>query len=188
MSTATPTHYSPEDALLRHHGDVDATSGLIDLAVNVRPGTRPNGLHASSQLSTSPTTPMRPPPARPLLDPPFTLDPARVPDDAGLVAIGNPTNPTAVPHPADKLPAIIRPMRGDRAISLLKSSRSPTWTWSLSRKRPSCLSALGCRTRGSRCGAWVSRSVAVTPSLDRVRTGSALPSATDPLRRPSSSL
>jgi histidinol-phosphate aminotransferase len=41
----------------------------------------------------------------------FRLDPARVPVDADLVVIGNPTNPTSVLHPAATLRALARPGR-----------------------------------------------------------------------------
>ena len=41
----------------------------------------------------------------------FALDPARVPDDADLVVVGNPTNPTGVLHPADAIRALLRPGR-----------------------------------------------------------------------------
>jgi len=41
----------------------------------------------------------------------FRLDPAAVPDDADLVMIGNPTNPTSVLHPAADLAALARPGR-----------------------------------------------------------------------------
>jgi histidinol-phosphate aminotransferase len=41
----------------------------------------------------------------------FTLDPARIPDEADLVMIGNPTNPTSVLHPAAALAALARPGR-----------------------------------------------------------------------------
>ncbi|MSS45104.1 cobyrinate a,c-diamide synthase [Cutibacterium sp. WCA-380-WT-3A] len=41
----------------------------------------------------------------------FTLDPALVPDDADLVIIGNPTNPTGRLHPATDLTALRRPGR-----------------------------------------------------------------------------
>ncbi len=46
-----------------------------------------------------------------VLPPPFLLDPYRVPDDADLVAVGNPTNPTGVLHPAATIRALIRPGR-----------------------------------------------------------------------------
>jgi histidinol-phosphate aminotransferase len=41
----------------------------------------------------------------------FRLDPAHVPDDADLVVVGNPTNPTSVLHPAPVLAALARPGR-----------------------------------------------------------------------------
>ncbi|WCD85764.1 putative aminotransferase [Streptomyces xanthophaeus] len=41
----------------------------------------------------------------------FRLDPAAVPEDADLVVIGNPTNPTSVLHPAAALAALARPGR-----------------------------------------------------------------------------
>ncbi|MGI5370867.1 Rv2231c family pyridoxal phosphate-dependent protein CobC [Streptomyces iakyrus] len=41
----------------------------------------------------------------------FRLDPAAVPEDADLVVIGNPTNPTSVLHPADAIAALARPGR-----------------------------------------------------------------------------
>ncbi|MEU4658819.1 Rv2231c family pyridoxal phosphate-dependent protein CobC [Streptomyces sp. NPDC023723] len=41
----------------------------------------------------------------------FRLDPAAVPDDADLVVIGNPTNPTSVLHPAAGLAGLARPGR-----------------------------------------------------------------------------
>ncbi|HET6742617.1 MAG TPA: Rv2231c family pyridoxal phosphate-dependent protein CobC [Kribbella sp.] len=41
----------------------------------------------------------------------FTLDPAAVPNDADLVVVGNPTNPTSVLHRADELRELARPDR-----------------------------------------------------------------------------
>jgi histidinol-phosphate aminotransferase len=41
----------------------------------------------------------------------FTLDPAVVPEDADLVVVGNPTNPTSVLHPAGVLASLARPGR-----------------------------------------------------------------------------
>jgi histidinol-phosphate/aromatic aminotransferase/cobyric acid decarboxylase-like protein len=41
----------------------------------------------------------------------FRLDPGAVPDDADLVVLGNPTNPTGVLHPADALTRLLRPGR-----------------------------------------------------------------------------
>ncbi|MEV1083069.1 Rv2231c family pyridoxal phosphate-dependent protein CobC [Streptomyces sp. NPDC050211] len=41
----------------------------------------------------------------------FRLDPAAVPEEADLVVIGNPTNPTSVLHPADTIAELARPGR-----------------------------------------------------------------------------
>ncbi|MFF8732094.1 Rv2231c family pyridoxal phosphate-dependent protein CobC [Streptomyces sp. NPDC015171] len=41
----------------------------------------------------------------------FRLDPAAVPEDADLVVIGNPTNPTSVLHPAEAIVRLARPGR-----------------------------------------------------------------------------
>jgi histidinol-phosphate aminotransferase len=46
-----------------------------------------------------------------VLDPPFTLAGAVVPDSADLVVIGNPTNPTGVLHPREDILALRRPGR-----------------------------------------------------------------------------
>jgi len=85
---------------------------------------------------------------RVLLAPPFLLDPALVPDDADLVIVGNPTNPTSVLHPRPVVQALHRPGRivvvdeafadcvpgeteslaGDRSVVVV---RSLTKTWGL---------------------------------------------------------
>jgi histidinol-phosphate aminotransferase len=41
----------------------------------------------------------------------FRLDPAGVPDDADLIVVGNPTNPTSVLHRADAIASLARPGR-----------------------------------------------------------------------------
>jgi histidinol-phosphate aminotransferase len=48
---------------------------------------------------------------RVVLEPPFILHPELIPDDADLVFIGNPTNPTSVLHPAGTVLALARPGR-----------------------------------------------------------------------------
>lgn len=46
-----------------------------------------------------------------LLEPPFGLDGVRIPEDADLVVVGNPTNPTSVLHTREQLLALRRPGR-----------------------------------------------------------------------------
>ena len=46
-----------------------------------------------------------------VLEPPFGLECALVPDDADLVVVGNPTNPTSVLHTREQLLALRRPGR-----------------------------------------------------------------------------
>jgi histidinol-phosphate aminotransferase len=46
-----------------------------------------------------------------VLDPPYGLTPGAVPDEADLVVIGNPTNPTSVLHARDQVLALRRPGR-----------------------------------------------------------------------------
>ncbi len=157
---------------LRHHGDVEATQGLLDLAVNVFPGPWPSWLDQAMRagLEASGTYPSaadaeaglarhhgvdpdrvlatagsaeaftlvaglrawrRPVVVHPQFTEPhaalvraghqvhevhcrapeFRLDPAEVPEDADLVVVGNPTNPTGVLHPADQLRRLLRPGR-----------------------------------------------------------------------------
>ncbi|WP_433591174.1 Rv2231c family pyridoxal phosphate-dependent protein CobC [Nocardia sp. CA-145437] len=51
------------------------------------------------------------PVARVMLEPPYSLDGVVVPEDADLVVVGNPTNPTSVLHSADSIRALRRPGR-----------------------------------------------------------------------------
>jgi histidinol-phosphate aminotransferase len=154
---------------LRHHGDAEATPGLLDLAVNVR-GTAPPpwltgrlvrgletlGAYPDQRAAvaavrrrhdrpeaevlltagaaeafvllarvlrprhavcvhpgfTEPEAALRAAGSdvdRLVLAPPYVLDPVQVPDDADLVVVGNPTNPTGVVH--DRLVELCRPGR-----------------------------------------------------------------------------
>lgn len=165
--TATPV------APLLHHGDVEATPGLLDFAVNVHPGDRPEwldrALHQAIEDAASypdarqaaaalaahhcrvadevlPTAGaaeaftllagvrrwQRPVVVHPQFTEPhaaleraghtvtvvpcrreddFALDPAAVPEDADLVVLGNPVNPTGTLHPAATIRALLRPHR-----------------------------------------------------------------------------
>ncbi len=48
---------------------------------------------------------------RVILPPPYSFEPNLVPDEADLVVIGNPTNPTSVAHRAELVAALARPGR-----------------------------------------------------------------------------
>jgi histidinol-phosphate/aromatic aminotransferase/cobyric acid decarboxylase-like protein len=154
---------------LSHHGDADLVPGLVDLAVNVRPGGTPDWLaqrirdtdlaaypdqreavaavaarHARAADEvlltagaaeafvllaralrprhavvvhpqfTEPEAALRAaghPVDRVILPFPYTLDPQLVPDDADLVFVGNPTNPTSRAHPRDAVLGLVRPGR-----------------------------------------------------------------------------
>lgn len=156
---------------LRHHGDVDARPGLVDLAVNVRPapqwlldvvtadpqrwaaypdasparraltaryGLGPGQVLACAGAAEAFTLIARTFPNRRvvIVHPQFTepelawraaghqvsrhllrasedfrLDASLVPEDADLVVVGNPTNPTGVLHSAAELRRLLRPGR-----------------------------------------------------------------------------
>lgn len=158
---------------LHHHGDTEARPGLVDFAVNVYAGPRPDwldtALHASlddaaaypdagaarvalaarhgvfreAVLPTAGASEAfdlvarlrrwrRPVVVHPQYTGPhaalvaaghsvdvvlcraedgFALEPAAVPDDADLVVVGNPTNPTGVLHPASLVLSLLRPGR-----------------------------------------------------------------------------
>jgi cobyrinic acid a,c-diamide synthase len=163
----------PPPANLRHHGDAEIGSGLLDFAVNVYAGPRPgwldDALHravdesgaypdatqARSALAARHGRPagevlatagaaeaffliaglrpwQRPVVVHPQFTEPhlaleqaghpvttvlcsadddFALRPETVPDDADLVIVGNPTNPTGVLHPAETIRRLQRPGR-----------------------------------------------------------------------------
>jgi histidinol-phosphate aminotransferase len=158
---------APPEVDLRHHGDTELGPGLVDMAVNVRPGTPPlwlarilcdsiTGLAAYPDPSSArdavarrhdrraeevlltaggaeafvllarALAPRRPVVVHPQFTEPeaalraaghdvtrvilrdgFRLD-RIIPDDADLVMIGNPTNPTSVLHPAERIAGLAR--------------------------------------------------------------------------------
>ena len=166
---ACPT--APTAEPLRHHGDREVAPGLLDFAVNVYAGPRPDWLEealaradvgrypdqapareavavrhgrpAEDVLATAGAAEAfglvarlrswrRPVVVHPQFTEPdvalagaghrpdhlllshadgFRLDPDRVPADADLVVIGNPTNPTGVRHPAASIRSLLAPGR-----------------------------------------------------------------------------
>lgn len=100
-------HRRPVDGVLVTAGAAEA----FTLVARLRPWRRPVVVHpqftephAALEQAGHRVTPV-------VLPEPFTLDPAAIPEDADLVVIGNPTNPTGVLHPADEVRALLRPGR-----------------------------------------------------------------------------
>uniref|UniRef100_UPI0030F45336 cobyrinate a,c-diamide synthase n=1 Tax=Nocardioides sp. GXZ039 TaxID=3136018 RepID=UPI0030F45336 len=176
-ASARESRRAPADPL-RHHGDVEATPGLLDFAVNVFDGPRPRWLdhalreaiadaaaypdagRAADAVAARHRRPVaealatagaaeafsliarlrawrRPVVVHPQFTEPhaalaqaghlvtevlcrpddgFVLDPGAVPDDADLVVVGNPTNPTGVLHPAATLLRILEAGPSDRVV------------------------------------------------------------------------
>ncbi|MCL2542755.1 MAG: Rv2231c family pyridoxal phosphate-dependent protein CobC [Nocardioidaceae bacterium] len=102
-------HGRPVDEVLPTAGAAEA----FTLVARARPWRRPAVVHpqftephsallaAGHEVTTVATRP----------EDGFALDVAAVPDDADLVVVGNPTNPTGVLHPAERLRDLLRPGR-----------------------------------------------------------------------------
>ncbi|WGX99055.1 Rv2231c family pyridoxal phosphate-dependent protein CobC [Nocardioides sp. L-11A] len=115
---AYPDPSAARTAVAAHHGraegEVLVTAGAAEaftLVARLRSWRRPVVVHpqftephAALAQAGHEVTPV-------VLPEPFALDPALLPEDADLVMIGNPTNPTGVLHPADLLAGLRRPGR-----------------------------------------------------------------------------
>ncbi len=98
----------------RPEGQVLVTAGAAEaftLLARLRPWRRPVVVHpqftephAALEQADHVVTEV-------VLQAPFLLDPAAVPEDADLVVVGNPTNPTGVLHPVATIEALLRPGR-----------------------------------------------------------------------------
>ncbi len=100
-------HGRPADEVLLTAGAAEA---FVLLARALRP-QRAVCIHPSFTEPEAALAAAGVPVERVVLPPPFGLDPAQVPDDADLVVVGNPTNPTSVSHPAATIAALARPGR-----------------------------------------------------------------------------
>ncbi|MQA95062.1 MAG: threonine-phosphate decarboxylase [Streptosporangiales bacterium] len=107
-----------QKAVERRHGrpaaEVLLTAGAAEAFVLLARALRPRRAVVVHPQFTEPEAALRAaghPVDRVVLDGDFTLDPARVPADADLVVVGNPTNPTSVLHPAETLAALAAPGR-----------------------------------------------------------------------------
>ncbi|KQY56373.1 MULTISPECIES: cobyrinate a,c-diamide synthase [unclassified Nocardioides] len=117
---AYPTAVQAEHAIARRHGrrdgEVLATAGAAEafsLIARMRPWRHPVVVHPQFTEPDVALTMAGHRPAHVPCDPDdgFRLDPTQVPDDADLVVIGNPTNPTGALHPAATIRALLRPGR-----------------------------------------------------------------------------
>ena len=113
-----PDASAAEAAVARRHGrdaaEVLATAGAAEafgLVARLRPWTRPVVVHPQFTEPHAALLRAGHDVTGIALDGDFTLDPARVPADADLVVLGNPTNPTGVLHPADVVRSLTRPGR-----------------------------------------------------------------------------
>lgn len=97
---------APEEVVLLNGG----AQGFTLLAEALTPA-RPVVVHPSFMEPDDVLTVRGRAPRRVVLAPPYRLATATVPDDADLVVIGNPTNPTGVLHPQDAVTALTRPGR-----------------------------------------------------------------------------
>jgi histidinol-phosphate aminotransferase len=108
-ATVAAAHGRPEDEVL-------LTAGAAETFVLVARALRPRLAAVVHPSFTEPEAALRAaghPVTRVLLqaDDGWRLDPAAVPEDADLVVLGNPTNPTSALHPAEVVAALARPGR-----------------------------------------------------------------------------
>lgn len=98
----------------REPGEVVATAGAAEaftLVARWRPWRRPVVVHPQFTEPHAALVAAGHGVTEVVQAPPFQLDPHEVPDDADLVVLGNPTNPTGVLHPAAAVRALVRPGR-----------------------------------------------------------------------------
>jgi cobyrinic acid a,c-diamide synthase len=115
-----PNPSDAERAVARRHGrapeDVLATAGAAEafgLIARMRPWRRPVVVHPQFTEPDAALIAAGHRPDHVILDAAngFALDPDLVPDDADLVVVGNPTNPTSVLHPESTLRLLLKPGR-----------------------------------------------------------------------------
>ncbi|WP_245994341.1 Rv2231c family pyridoxal phosphate-dependent protein CobC [Nocardioides immobilis] len=113
-----PSSLRARAAVAQHHGrpedEVLVTAGAAEaftLIARLEPWRRPVVVHPQF---TEPHAALEQAGRRVtevVLPAPYLLDPRLVPDDADLVVVGNPTNPTGVLHPPEAIQAMLRPGR-----------------------------------------------------------------------------
>src|SRR4051812_9430576 len=113
---AAPARAAVAGAHGREPAEVLLTAGAAEAFVLLARALRPHKAVVVHPSFTEPEAALRAaghPVTRHLLraEDGYRLDPAAVPEDADLVVLGNPTNPTSVLHPAAELAALARPGR-----------------------------------------------------------------------------
>ncbi|MCZ2858344.1 Rv2231c family pyridoxal phosphate-dependent protein CobC [Blastococcus sp. VKM Ac-2987] len=113
---AAPARAAVAAAHGRDPAQVLLTAGAAEAFVLLARALRPRRAVVVHPSFTEPEAALRAaghPVTRLLLSPAdgYRLDPAAVPDDADLVVLGNPTNPTSVLHPAAGVAGLTRPGR-----------------------------------------------------------------------------
>ena len=115
-----PDSSNAELAVARRHGrepnEVLATAGAAEafgLIARLRDWKRPIVIHPQFTEPDVALASAGQTPEHVILDAQsgFTLEPDAVPDDADLVVVGNPTNPTSVLHPRASIRALLKPGR-----------------------------------------------------------------------------
>lgn len=111
---AAPARRAVADRHARPDDEVLLTAGAAEAFVLLARALRPRRALCVHPSFTEPEAALRAaghPVERLVLEPPFRLDPGLVPEDADLVVVGNPTNPTSLLHPAATIAALARPGR-----------------------------------------------------------------------------
>lgn len=115
LATYPDPRFATEAVARRHERDPDevlVTAGAAEAFVLLARALRPRHALCVHPSFTEPEAALRAAGHevhRLVLEPPYRLDPAQVPDEADLVVVGNPTNPTGVLH--EDLAALCRPGR-----------------------------------------------------------------------------
>lgn len=102
-------HGVDTDRVLPLAGSAEGFHLLADHAA--RRGMHAAVIHPSFTEPEAELRRARVPVTRVILPEPYIFDPARVPEAADFVVVGNPTNPTSVLHPREALAALCRPGR-----------------------------------------------------------------------------
>lgn len=117
-ATSYPSATAAEAAIAARHGrepaEVLATAGAAEafsLVARLRPWRRPTVVHPQFTEPHAALLQAGHAVTEVVLPEPFVLDPRAVPEDADLVVIGNPTNPTGVLHPPRSIAALLQPGR-----------------------------------------------------------------------------